>query len=98
MDFIKKPELNMRVQYDIAPIVAAAVQCPNCENWFAAREIVTPKASKELRYNSDLKYASYRCPFCGFWFYAQDYTLSVSEHQHESEVYEGCLRKKEVWE
>ena len=103
MDFIeeaeeKKPELNMRVQYDIAPIVAAAVQCPNCENWFAAREIVNPKASKELRYIADLKYASYRCPVCGFWFYAQDYTLSVSEHQHGSEVYEGCLRKKEVWE
>ena len=101
MDFIeeaeeKKPELNMRVEYDIVPIAAVAVECPNCKNWFAARAIVNPKAFKALRYISDLKYASYQCPVCGLWFYAQDYTLSVSEHQHESEVYEGCLRKKEV--
>lgn len=103
MDFIeeateKKPELNMRVQYDIAPITAVAVQCPNCENWFAAREIVNPKRVQPLRYIFDLKYALYRCPVCGWAIDAKDYTLSVSERQRGSEVYEGCLRKKEVWE
>ena len=89
--------MNVRVEYEATPIRHIAVQCPKCNNWFDGRDI----GDKYLSYDSDIYTTQFTCPVCGKVFGADAYTgynnVNIEE-RYGSQVYEGILRRKEVWE
>lgn len=89
--------MNIRVEYEPAPIRHIAVQCPKCEKWFYGYDIT----ENELKYNYQIYTAQFKCPVCGRIFGADAYnkyaTLNIDEVSHP-EIYKDCLRRKEVWE
>ena len=102
-------EINFRVEYEDTPIRHAAVQCPFCQRWFVGYDILTSDAF--LRFKSDLQFAVFRCPVCNREFSGYNaYNLygdgrdsgfakiRIQECNDHTEVYNGCIRKKEVWE
>ena len=90
--------MNVRVEYEATPIRHVAVQCPECERWYDGRDITDTRISDE----SDLYHAQFCCPVCGHTFGANSYqglsNLVVKECASSTEVYEGCLKRKEIWE
>lgn len=90
--------MNIRVEYEATPIRHIAVQCPQCERWYDARDI-TPHA---LSYDGDIYHAQFNCPVCGKIFGAdecQGYAnVKIQSCSCSTEVYAGCLRRKEVRE
>ena len=93
--------INFRAEYDPAPIRHVAVQCPYCDKWFRAYDILTE--SKLLRFESDLEFANFTCPICDrdFSGYNPDSgfeKIEVQECLSHTEVYRDCLEKKVRWE
>lgn len=95
--------INFLVEYGLQPIREVAVQCPNCQNWFRAKDIT----SDGLMYKWELSRAQFVCPICEErfsvfpkWF---DEYRDVGNEAHIEEcddnvsIYEGCLKRKEVW-
>lgn len=86
--------INMRVEYDPAPIRHIAVQCPSCKRWFNGREIT----SDSLSYTYQLDRAVFSCPACNTDFgYAGRYSapkVNITEVGYP-EVYAGCDRRAE---
>lgn len=90
--------MNVRVEYEATPIRHIAVQCDKCGKWFDGRDI----ADKEIHYEYDIYSTSFICPICDHFFGADAYrgysNVKIKECDSASEVYDGILRKKEVWE
>lgn len=95
--------INFLVEYGLQPIREVAVQCPYCNNWFRAKDIT----SNSLSYAWELSKAQFSCPVCKEqfavfqkWF---DEYRDVGNNAHIEEcddnvsIYEGCLKRKEVW-
>ena len=67
---INNVTLNYKVEYDRIPIRHLAVQCPECDRWFNANDIVlTPE---KIRYYSELVSTLFKCPVC-FSLFGRDY-------------------------
>ena len=97
-------EFNVRVEYDSTPIRHIAVQCPECNNWFPGKDITHDK----LSFDYNIAWANFECPVCGKVFGRRSLTGTSFGRQYFDipiirkcsgrEVYDGVLRKKEVWE
>lgn len=92
---------NVRVEYECAPIRHIAVQCPRCEKWFYGSDIT----NDELSYEYQIDMAHFTCPVCENKFGRKHewnaYTALNKPHIEEvsyPEVYDGCLKRKVVWE
>ena len=89
--------MKIRIEYDPAPIRHIAVQCPKCENWFDGRDI----ADSDLSYEYQIRTAQFHCPVCDKIFGSDarwDHANVQIEEVDYPKVYEGCLRRKEIWE
>ena len=90
--------MNVRVEYEATPIRHIAVQCPECGRWYDGREIT----EQRLSFDYQIYHAQFTCPVCGKVFGADACigyaNVSITECGDSSEVYKGCLRKKEVWD
>lgn len=90
--------MNVRIEYDFTPIRHIAVQCPECENWFQGKDITYDK----LNYDYEIYFAQFECPVCGKIFggdECRDFcNVRIQEVDSAAECYQGCLRRKEVWE
>lgn len=86
---------NVKVQYEDTPIRHIAVQCPNCNKWFRGWDIV----KGDLRYAYQINFAEFTCPICNEKFggiqHADKPNIKKSAYP---EIYEACVKKKEVWE
>lgn len=90
--------MEARVEYDLRPIRHVAVQCTQCNHWFAAYEIT----DKTIRDVVDLQLAEFNCPVCGneFGYHSRARSheiLEIQECDSVTEVYDGCLHKYENW-
>lgn len=92
--------MNVRVEFDPAPIRHIAVQCPKCEKWFNGWEAMRGKAFRDLRYDIDINYIVFKCPVCETEFggIQNGEKISIQEVGSAEECYKDCLHKKEVWE
>lgn len=91
--------MNVRVEYESTPIRHIAVQCPHCNKWFDGRDILNGDWMLDLRYDYHINLATFACPVCGVEFGGLRNTDKVNiEETSYPEVYEGCLRRKEIWE
>lgn len=79
-------KINVRVEFDPAPIRHLAVQCPECTNWFHNYDI----CNKEMHYEYELYNMDCTCPKCGHDFEGM---ASVEECGHP-EVYRDVLKKE----
>ena len=90
--------MNVRVEYESAPIRHIAVQCPKCERWFDGRDIT----EDHLSFDYDIRRAQFSCPVCGHVFGGDEYrdfsNVKITECDSSAEVYKGCLKRREVWE
>lgn len=94
--------VNVRVVYESTPIRHIAVQCPACGKWFEGNDIT----KDSLSYEHQINFAEFVCPVCGKtfgnynkdWLDFDNYNMNIKEVDSGEECYEGCLRKKEVWE
>lgn len=95
-------DINVRVEFDPAPIRHLAVQCPYCNKWFRGYDI----ADGELRYSYQLRFANYHCPLCNKDFseykpnrdpFDEKMVLKIEEAPYE-DIYKDCLTKKTTWE
>lgn len=85
---------NVRVENESTPIRHIAVQCPECNEWFHGWDIVkNGGAFDELRYEHDIRYTVFKCPVCG-----KEFGGIQHADKPNIEVYDGCLKRKEVWE
>lgn len=88
---------NVRVEYEAIPIRRIAVQCPKCNKWFSGWDIV--KDSYPLRYAHDINWTEFECPICGKEFGGLQHNNKANIKEDAfSDVYDRCVRKKEVWE
>ncbi len=92
---------NVRVEYECTPIRHISVQCPQCEKWFYGSDIT----DDDLCYSYQIDMAHFICPVCGKEFGRHiDWLTSAKcdtphvEEMSYPEVYEGCMRRKEIWE
>ena len=85
--------INARVQFESQPIRHIAVQCPNCGKWFNGNDISDTDISDDYA----LSKAEFICPVCSETFSPYVNEIDVVEMETSTEVYEGCLQKKEVW-
>lgn len=90
--------MNVRVEYEVAPIRHIAVQCPKCEKWFRGRDIT----KDNLSYDCNIYLAQFECPVCGKIFGGDGYlgfaNVNIKEVDSSTECYRDCLQRKEVWE
>ena len=91
--------INFRVEFEDAPIRHLAVQCPFCNKWYMGWDIL---ASGSLVRESDIKFAVFRCPRCDRDFSGYNpgsgfETVVITECKDSEEVYDNCLKRKEVW-
>lgn len=90
--------MNVRIIYDSVPIRHIAVQCPSCDRWFNARDIV----NRGLEYDYELYNTQFECPICGAIFGADacsDYSnVNIQECDNPTEVYKDIYKKVEKWE
>lgn len=89
--------MKVRVEFEATPIRHIAVQCPRCERWYDGRDVT----EDSLSYEHHIYRAQFICPVCGHVFGADEYRGYSNVTIEEcgcGEVYNGCLRKKEVWE
>ena len=90
----KMNEINMRVEFEIAPIRHLAVQCPSCENWFCEYEITGNNIHNVI----DAKWAIYHCPICHTTFKPNDYDeIEITQPGGTDKVYEGVKQREEKW-
>ena len=91
--------MNVRVEYEATPIRHIAVQCPACGKWFCGWDIVNGKnAFDRLRYESDIRWTEFVCPVCETEFGGLQHNEKVDiKEVGYPEIYDGCLKKKEVW-
>jgi hypothetical protein len=88
--------MNVRIEYDPAPIRHIAVQCPKCKKWFKGRDITKYR----LDYDYQVGCAYFTCPVCEASFGGDEYNDYLKLHIEEvnyPDVYKDCLEKKEVW-
>lgn len=101
-----KQIVNMRVEFDPAPIRHVAIQCPHCNRWFHGSD-VAPEG-EWLSYDYQLETTTFTCPVCNKTF-GRDYSPSFSgfcskvefnikEVGSAEECYKDCLQKKVTWE
>lgn len=90
--------MNVRVEYEATPVRHIAVQCPDCGRWYDGRDVGDQRISTD----SDIYRTQFCCPVCGKIFGADACAgyanVHITECGSSTEVYKGCLRKKEVWE
>ena len=86
--------MNVRIEYDAAPIRHIAVQCPQCNRWFNGREIVDGDV---IKYKQDLDFTDFICPVCGRIFSEYGDNIAVEETDYDG-VYKDCMKRKVVWE
>lgn len=91
---IKRRKVNVRVEYEASPVRHVAVQCPSCEKWFQGNDI----SDRHLCYDYDIRLATFYCPMCNesFGFPEDSDDVEIQESCYP-EIYDGVLRKKEVW-
>lgn len=89
---------KIRVDYEITPIRHLVVQCPYCENWFDAHEIIED-SRKYPRWEHQIDKAEYYCPKCNCGF-GENYEICEPEEVPipDEGIHHGVLRKKVVWE
>lgn len=93
---------KIRVEYEVTPIRHLVVQCPYCENWFDAHDILDT-GDKYPRYGYELACMDYYCPICergfgvGYDGFGPDIPYEEDFIPAEG-VYHGVLQKKVVWE
>lgn len=95
-------KFNVRVEYGARPILHIAVQCPICKKWFNGRDITDDNIS----YYDDIFEADFECPLCEKSF--GNINSEYSEYIEKTEpaiietsypyIYDGCLKKRIVWE
>ena len=93
--------MNVRVEFELAPIRHIAVQCPHCNKWFCGWDVVNARNPfNELRDSVDIKFATFTCPVCDKEFGGIQHReqVVIQEVGSAEECYKGCLKKKEVWE
>ena len=83
-------ETNIRVELESAPIRHIAVECPACKRWFYGHDIL----KKDTRYEYQLDGTECECPVCREEFSI----ISKVKESNYPQIYEGVLKKKEVWE
>lgn len=95
-------DMKVRVEYESTPIRHIAVECPNCNNWFHARDILDGDWIEDLRYDYQIEFATFVCPVCRNVFgYVDTYNrenVEIKEVGSSEECYKDCLSKREVWE
>lgn len=87
---INSGQINMRIEYDPAPIRHIAVQRPKCNNWFHGRQIT----SDRLDYEYQLDRAVFTCPVChdDFGFGGRRFVPVVNAAEVGfPEIYEDCI-------
>lgn len=85
---------NVRVEYESAPIRHIAVQCPGCKKWFRGCDIT----EDVLQNDCDVDFAVFECPVCGRAFGGIQHADKPNiEEVGYPDIYEGCLKRKEVW-
>ena len=94
-------EINIRIEYEAAPIKNFAVQCPHCECWFRGDDLLEASklGGKAVVYESDIREAQFVCPICrkAFGTNATVSDISIKEVTSEEKCFEDCFRKKEIW-
>lgn len=90
---------NVKVEFDNIPIRHIAVQCPKCNNWFHGWDIIKgDNPFDELRYKHQINWAEFKCPVCEKEFGGLQHNDGANiKEVGGSEVYEGCLQRKEIW-
>lgn len=94
--------INFRVEFEPRQIRHIAVQCPYCHKWFYGHEI----SHDDLRFEYEIEFAKFYCPICDRDFSVYEYNDNPYAERNKKhienygypEVYNDCLRKKEVWE
>ena len=91
--------MNVRVEFDPAPIRHIAVQCPKCGKWFRGWDIHKGEF-RDLRYNHDIDFAEFECPVCEAEFGGIQHAekVFIKSVGSAEECYKDCLQKKEIWE
>lgn len=88
-------KINIRVEFEPTPIRHLAIQCPNCQNWFADYDICENNIDIKDKY--DLYFLECRCPKCHHFFENKNHeSLNIIECGHK-EVYKNVLKKKIEW-
>ena len=92
--------MQVRVEFDPAPIRHIAVQCPECEKWFHGWDIVNGKQFDDLRWGYEISWATFTCPVCGAEFggLQNKEEINIQEVGSAEECYKDCLKKREIWE
>lgn len=86
-------EVNIKVEFECAPIRHLAIQCPNCNSWFHGGDILKNNCS----YGYELYGAECHCPKCDCDFEIS-YESKFDEHVQFPEFYNNCLKQKVSWE
>ena len=95
--------INFRVEYDSIPIRHLAVECPGCNKWFVANEIVKDEI---IRYEHEIEFARFECPICHKQFSVYDPEQNAYRSLNKANIekveypviYFGCGKTVETWE
>lgn len=87
--------IKVRVKYGERPVNYAAIECPNCNSWFSAKDI----SRKPIFTCEDLQLTEYDCPFCGecFGLNQDKYDMSIQETHSFKEAINGRNESERIW-
>lgn len=86
--------MHIRLELDPAPVRHIAVQCPSCKRWFHGQEI----SDNWIQFEHEINFTKFDCPVCSHSFGAFEFGDEIIIDTDYKDIYDGCLKKKEVWE